>query len=393
MKNSMVVFACFLLPFTLGSCTEPGSWAEVDEQYRFALSGRAWNHRLPVTVDSTGVLEELHDFPLLITLTPSDIDIRACGPEGRALQFRDTDGSTVLAHEVDTWDPHGESRIWVKVPAIPADDPDTRLWIYYDNPYASEPDRSESVWSNGYLGVWHLNEPNPGFYKDSTQHRWNGQPGGGSFTTPDPAEGRLGGAQEFQRITDTILLPARPGLELAPFTLSFWIRAAALPSGRRIFHKGALNIRSASAGPPHKLAFEIGFNDGNPATDPDSLLLEHNGELAVDGQWYWYCLTWTGTAECGTGDDKLAGAHVYRNGGPRAINRGVNRDGTGDYVVSEGAPGFLGNSAWNGGASLGRFDEVRLSGVRRSRAWILAEYLSMTDAMTMLGPPEKVSYE
>jgi hypothetical protein len=385
--------AWIVLAFLLESCTDPGSWAEVDEQYRYVLSGRAWKQRMAISIDSTGITEELTNFPLLVTLNPADLDKRACGTGGREMQFRDSDGTTILAHEVGNWNIVGDSRVWVRVPRIPANTLDTRIWLYFDNPYASEPDRSGEVWSNGFLGVWHLDEEEPGTYSDATSERWDGGPGGGSFTLPAPAEGRIGGAQEFEESTDAILFPARPGIDLVPFTFSFWIRPVSLPNGRRLFNKGPLDIRSSSAGPPHRLSLELGFDDGNPVSNPDSLLLEQPGELEADAQWYWYCLAWTGTGECGTGDDTLDGAHVYRNGVLRSGNRGVQRDGTGAYSGDEGDPAYLGNRAWNNGAILGRLDEVRLSGVRRSPAWILAEYRSMTGTLATLGVPETVPYE
>lgn len=396
MNSPARVVAVTLLAFLLGSCTNPGSWAEVEDQYRFALSGRAWKMRAPITIDSTGIPEDVVNFPVLITLTPSDLDTRSCGPGGRAVQFRASDGTTVLAHQVDTWDPEGESLIWVRVPILPADAPDTRIWLYYDNPYASEPDRGAEVWSNDYLGVWHLNESSPGIYADSTSNRWYGQTGPGGFSAPTPAPGRIGGSQEYLNSTDAIFLPALSGTDLRPMTLSFWVRAAAMPGGRRFFNKRAVDVRSASgAVPPHKLAVEIGFDDGDPGTEPDSLLLEQVNELdaALIGNWHWYCIAWTGTGACGTADDTQAGAHVYRDGLLRSGNRGVIRNGVGSYKGDDDAPAFIGNASWNNAAVLGRFDEVRLSGVRRSPAWIRAEYLSMTGAMATLGEPEALSYE
>lgn len=392
MKNSVHSVALSFLILFCGACTEPGSWALVDAQYQYVLSGRAWKQRIAITIDSTGIIEDLADFPLLVTLTSSDIDIRACGLGGRELQFRDSDGMTILAHEVDAWNPVGESHVWVRVPKIPANRSDTRVWLYFDNPYASEPNRSREVWSNGFLGVWHLNEALSGVYADSSGNRWDGGAGGATFTLPSPAEGRIGGAQVFQEDTDAIILPARPGIDLVPFTLSFWIRPVSLPNGHRLFNKGPVDIRSSSAGPPHRLSLELGFSDGNPVTNPDSLLLEHNGTLEADAQWYWYCLAWTGTGECGTGSDTQPGAHVYKNG-VLAGARAVQRDGTGTYVGDEGAPAYLGNWAANNRAILGRFDELRISGVRRSPAWILADYRSMTGSMVTLDVPQTVPYE
>lgn len=79
---------------------------------------------------------------------------------------------TIYPHEIETWDPEGESLIWVKVPTL---FDATEFAMYYGNG-VSVADSSTSVWSN-YVGVWHLNESS-GNAKDATGHGLTAVPTG-----------------------------------------------------------------------------------------------------------------------------------------------------------------------------------------------------------------------
>ena len=100
----------------------------------------------------------LQDFPVLVRLSegsPSGFSYADCKkPGGSDLRFADANGN-LLASEVDTWNPAGESLVWVKVPSLTAD---TKIMAYYGWDFAPVVD-SSAVWTgNGYVGVWHLNE-------------------------------------------------------------------------------------------------------------------------------------------------------------------------------------------------------------------------------------------
>lgn len=100
--------------------------------------------------------ETLTDFPVLIKVSSAlnDFDYSACKvANGGDLRFAASDG-TLLASEVDTWNPAGESLIWVKVPSF---NKDTVITAYYGNA-TPDPVTASDVWANGYVGVWHLNE-------------------------------------------------------------------------------------------------------------------------------------------------------------------------------------------------------------------------------------------
>ena len=98
----------------------------------------------------------LADFPVLVRISKArnDFDYSACQiADGGDLRFADAAGN-LLASEVDTRNTSGESLVWVKVPSL---DASTVITAYYGN--ANPPAVTASdVWSNGYVGVWHLSE-------------------------------------------------------------------------------------------------------------------------------------------------------------------------------------------------------------------------------------------
>ena len=117
----------------------------------------AYERSFTVTFPGYGGSETLTDFPVLVKISSAlnGFDYSACKVEGGGdLRFADADGN-LLASEVDTWNPGGESLVWVKVPLF---NKDTVITAYYGN---GNPDSvtASDVWSNGYVGVWHLNEP------------------------------------------------------------------------------------------------------------------------------------------------------------------------------------------------------------------------------------------
>ena len=125
----------------------------------------AFSNKFYVTFSGYAGSTTLTDFPVLVRLSASrnKFDYAACAANGADLRFADADGN-LLSHEIDTWDPTGESLVWVKVPSLTSE---TVVTAYYGcaNPPAVDP---TDVWSNGYVGVWHLNGSTVQMLKDSS---------------------------------------------------------------------------------------------------------------------------------------------------------------------------------------------------------------------------------
>ena len=99
---------------------------------------------------------DLANFPVLVRLS-SAINGFSYGDfqktDGGDLRFADSNG-TLLPHEIDTWNPSGESTVWVKVPSLAANGKITAHWGCANPPEVAAKD----VWDENYVGVWHLGE-------------------------------------------------------------------------------------------------------------------------------------------------------------------------------------------------------------------------------------------
>ena len=100
----------------------------------------------------------LTDFPVLVRLSAArnGFNYSKCAVDGSDLRFSDADGN-LIPHEIDTWDPSGESLVWVKVATL---NRATVIRGYYGYQGAGDPPAvtAADVWDSDYVGVWHLGE-------------------------------------------------------------------------------------------------------------------------------------------------------------------------------------------------------------------------------------------
>ena len=106
-------------------------------------------HRFTMTVNYSGAVAA--DVPTLLRVSPGLIDYSAAG-DGTHFKIVDENGA-ILPYEIDTWNPGGESLLWVKVPVFQNG---RRLTVTYGETEADMTARAAEVWSN-YIGVWHMN--------------------------------------------------------------------------------------------------------------------------------------------------------------------------------------------------------------------------------------------
>jgi len=108
------------VPFQVEGATEAGE---------FPLPG--WSYRRPITITNTGT--SLTDYQLLITLdTLTLITAGKMRSNGGDIRFTDSDGLTLIPYWIEAGINTVNTKIWVKVPSIPAGD--MMIYIYYGNP-------------------------------------------------------------------------------------------------------------------------------------------------------------------------------------------------------------------------------------------------------------------
>jgi len=151
----------------------------------------------------------LTNFPVMVRLTTSNtVDYTGFinTINGWDLRFwtNATLSGTELSYEIESFNSSSNSCVWVKVPQISQN---SSIWASWGNPaynnqaaYTTNGD----VWTQGYRGVWHLNEPVAdeavgGVHGDSTSYGNHG-----AQYSNAPAAGVCGGAQSFDGNGDYI---------------------------------------------------------------------------------------------------------------------------------------------------------------------------------------------
>jgi len=111
--------------------------------------------------------ETLRDFPALIKIPDglTGFDYRDSSTEGRDVCFLGADGQP-LACEIDTWNPDGDSYVWVRVPELTKATTITARWGKSGGRGAAGAQR-QGVWNDDYMGVWHFSKFKKGVTKDS----------------------------------------------------------------------------------------------------------------------------------------------------------------------------------------------------------------------------------
>jgi hypothetical protein len=100
------------------------------------------------------------DFPVLVRLGKDAFSFGEAMAQGEDIRFA-TSAGVPLPYQIDHWDAAaGTAAVWVRVPVIKGD---TRqeLRMFWGNPAAKSESSGPAVFnrSNGYLSVWHMNEP------------------------------------------------------------------------------------------------------------------------------------------------------------------------------------------------------------------------------------------
>jgi hypothetical protein len=134
------------------------------------------------------------DFPMLVRLSPSAISgfdyADFVQKDYSDLAFFDASGNP-LAFDVDTWNPTGESLVWVKVPSFSKT---TVVTVAYGGLVKNDL-HQPATW-NGYRGVWHLNEMGDGAQAiaDATANDMDGAAHAATAYVP---AGQLGGSRRM----------------------------------------------------------------------------------------------------------------------------------------------------------------------------------------------------
>ncbi|MHA1902437.1 MAG: LamG-like jellyroll fold domain-containing protein [Candidatus Thorarchaeota archaeon] len=332
-----------------------------------------------IIIEHTRVASDLQNFPVLVDIWDADLHLDV-QPDGDDIAF--LYNGQVIPHEIDVFDKlgngtHAHLSAWVNVPYVSSVQDTTIVMVYGDDNLGNQ-ENTENVWDSDFSAVWHLRE-NPAqpqwssTYADYLPHQpqildvtslGNDGISSGSMTSNDLVGGFIGDAIDLEGTDDYIDFANPTDLQMnGAFTVEAWFYADFVDNDYLVVKSGESNFRG----------WDLSFDDDpsiSPAGwvmfrwSPDGVAMDTVGYHRVDiGQWY----------------------HVVGVFSPSEYTRFyVNGELVGE--VTSGIPATvndpnrplrIGRRSDGAGATSyfdGIVDEVRLSSIARSDAWIMTQY-------------------
>ncbi len=307
-----------------------------------------WQYCKKITIDHDKVEADLTDFPVLVSITDSDLRDQAKS-DGSDIVFTSSDGTTKLKREIESYDDStGTLVAWVKTGLSGSSD--TELYIYYGNSGASETNDTDT-WDTSFKGVWHLQETTGGAnaIEDSTSNSNHGTDQGSPTLG---ATGKVDGSVGFDGTNDFIDAgdPASGSLDFGTgaFTASAWIKTTATTG------TGGSRDDIIAKGDPTSSGYAMN-SQNNKATFMVGNNLELAGTTSINnGAWHYIVGT------------RLAGGTVYVYVDGVSENTGSNTES-----VSTATNFIFGKHGTKSESYFpGTIDEVRVSNTARSAEWI-----------------------
>ena len=340
----------------------------------------AFRFKVSITVAKT-VADTEAGVPVPLRLSennPVGFSYADCDPT--QMRFGD-ENYAPIPFEVDTWNPQGESLVWVKVPLAEG----TKINLVY-NGTATVANDPSAVWGD-YTGVWHFETLDEsvkvtnaqGTYPNSTAaegidgnvstYSVPGEPGrfGNCFRVNDSTGQKVGNYNKGGVwVNDAGTASPVDGGE--NFTISGWFK-----HGDFLFFYDHFFYKRAASGnggtPNNAFAIEINSSGGNTAnplprgsSGTGSAVTLSNNLLDT---WGYITFAYEGTT-----------CHVYENGvlrGDVTITKCIDNDSPLVFGDNSNVTAGNGDAAWNGW-----IDEVRFAKGTKSAAFIAAEYAAMT---------------
>jgi hypothetical protein len=193
------------------------AWADVSYAYK-----------KKITIDHTKVLEDLTDFPILISVTNNDLKDAAHGghvqsSSGYDIVFYDSTETALLYHEIEYYYGNdGKLVYWVKIPLLDHDG-DTDIYMYYGKANVVVNPSSTSTWNASYLAVYHMRDKtgdNTKIY-DSKGAKDLSQTNGATIV--ESLSGKVGDGyqEEFQADNNYASAALNQGVD---YTIEFWCK-------------------------------------------------------------------------------------------------------------------------------------------------------------------------
>ena len=339
------------------------------------LDPNDFSKKMTVSFENCGIDDNaaLMDFPALVIFDASvqpSLNYAAFSAGAANLRFADADGMEI-PYEIDAWNPAGRSFVWVRIPELTSNTVVTAYWGGQSQ--APSYTGADNVWANGYVGVWHFNESALPV-KDSSPKGNNFTTSDGAVTFSKPAAGNgIGNVIGFAGGANRVSAPNHASLSgMAQMT----IEMLACYRGGDLADINGLLVKRTSSNSQVAFAFFKIDKDIRLDTSTSSQARTTLGKAPQIGEWAHIAMVYDGTNP------------TYQNRVRAYFNNLFQL-----LTVPSGVPASISNSnsllhlgymdgetnkrGWNG-----EMDEVRISNVARSEAWLGANHATITSPET-----------
>ncbi len=333
-----------------------------------------WTLYDTITIDATKVDATLTDFPVYVDLADLSDQFWATTPTGTStvgtdIRVTTNDGTPVeLARELVAASSTAQTgELHFKANSISATT-DTVFRIYYNGTTTGDYSDTttygaESVWTNEYVGVWHMNESPGGTAPqiiDSTSYGQDAT-AAGSMNVSDMVTGRVGSGLDFASTSSQYLSFGAAATVSGAYTISSWAKPADTVVDRGIFTNRVSDENT----------FDYKFSGGTVVHGDIG-----NGtawlDITADQPLSYTAGTWHHTAY----SVNTAGYTLY-------VDNNVSSEafvGTPLLYTSGNTP-RIGTAGGTGTEYFtGVIDEFRIASTTRTAAWISAEYTNQATA-------------
>ena len=315
-----------------------------------------WYYSEKITIDYTKIDKDLTDFPVLVKLDSSNFDFSKAQSNGKDIRFALEDG-TLLSYERERHDNvNQKAEYWVKIPSV-SSSADTTFYIYYGNPNASDGADPTNVWDSNFKLVTHMNNnPDSSHIKDSTINANNGT----KYAAKQPTEvdGQIAKAQSFDGTDDYIDCGNNASLDItSAITIEIWEKGY----GGGGHYPRIIGKELYSTTHENEAYYIYRIGDSGSHTEGNIITSDHNAHAFDWGQnesgniWYHLVATYNGSE-----------IKTYKNG------EFINSYSVTGNINSVTKPVLIGTDGNLAGFFNGTIDEIRISNIARSAAYIKA---------------------
>ncbi len=330
----------------------------------------SWAKNMQIQFSGYTRSDALTNFPTLVVFSNgvasgfSYVDFLSTNAD---LRFTDSTQTNELNCEVEKWDTNGSSCVWVQVPLLTNN---ARLFAFWGKSGQTAPayTTNGATWTNGYVGVWHLNEGGTGTRYNSTTNRYGATPTG--FGGTEAVTGQVAGAVELNGTTKYLSVANQPVYDLGTgagkqWTVSIWYQAkgSATTAQMLVMKRGA----TASTSTDYGLFTENGS------------LIWGTGAAADPARGAWFGVTeparsnWHHVVGTLTATGTTSGVKSLFVDGVALV---VNTNYTAKATTQASALIFGREPPSSSFFFNGILDEIRIENVARSSNWVWACYMN-----------------